>query len=241
MRPVLRGASPQAIDYENYRDAFSELAARIGMFCSYCERRIATQLAVEHIQPKALPAYEHLEGRWENFLLGCVNCNSTKGHRDVVLSDVLLPDRDNTAAAYAYTMDGRVVVQGGLMHELQEMAERTLALTGLDKRASLVTDSNGRLVAIDRVAQRMEIWLIAQDSKCDLQSNPNDAFRRQIVRTAIGHGFFSIWMSVFEDDVAVRKLLIYEFTGTASDCFDPNTTTTVSPRPPNGLSGGAKI
>lgn len=73
MRPVVRGASPQAGDFKNYRDAFAELAGRIGMFCSYCERRIATQLAVEHIQPKAL--YEHLQGRWDNFLLGCVNCN----------------------------------------------------------------------------------------------------------------------------------------------------------------------
>src|SRR5271157_2553705 len=105
MRPVLRGNSPQAADYDNYRDAFGELTGRIGMFCSYCERRIPTQLAVEHIQPKGLPAYAHLQGRWENFLLGCVNCNSTKGDKDVVLADVLLPDRDNTAAAYEYTMD----------------------------------------------------------------------------------------------------------------------------------------
>ncbi len=49
MRPVFRGNSPRAADYANYRDAFVELASRIGLFCSYCERRIATQLAVEHI------------------------------------------------------------------------------------------------------------------------------------------------------------------------------------------------
>src|SRR5579863_9385903 len=105
MRPVVRGDSPQANDYEDYRDAFPDLAARIGRFCSYCERRIATSLAVEHIQPKGVPAYQHLEGRWDNFLMGCVNCNSTKGDEDVILSEVLLPDRDNTAAAYVYTMD----------------------------------------------------------------------------------------------------------------------------------------
>jgi uncharacterized protein (TIGR02646 family) len=241
MRPVLRGPNPQAADYNNHRHAFGELASRIGMFCSYCERRISTQLAVEHIQPQALPAYNHLKGRWDNFLLGCVNCNSTKGHKDVILNNVLLPDRDNTAAAYAYTMDGKVTVQAGLTQAQLEMAKRTLALTGLDKRASLVFDSNGRLVAIDRVAQRMEIWLIAQDSKNDLKSNPTDAFRRQIARTATRSGFFSIWMAVFENDVAVRKLLIQEFTGTATDCFDPNTTTTVSPRPANGLPDGSKI
>jgi 5-methylcytosine-specific restriction endonuclease McrA len=78
MRPVFRNASPQADDYDDYRHSFPELVGRIGMYCSYCERRIATNLAVEHIQPKSLPAYAHLAGRWNNFLLGCVNCNSTK-------------------------------------------------------------------------------------------------------------------------------------------------------------------
>lgn len=241
MRPILRGASPQAADYGNYREAFPELAARIGAYCSYCERRIATQLAVEHIQPKGLPAYEHLQGRWENFLLGCVNCNSTKKDKDVVLANVLLPDRDNTAAAYIYTMDGKITIPASLTATQRAMAERTLALMGLDKPVSEVVDSNGKLVAIDRVAQRMEIWLIAQESKKDLQAHPSDGFRRQIARTATGHGFFSIWMTVFAADVAVRRLLINEFRGTARDCFDPNTTNLVSPRPPNGLPNGSKI
>jgi uncharacterized protein (TIGR02646 family) len=241
MRPVLRGNSPQAADYDNYRDAFGELTGRIGMFCSYCERRIPTQLAVEHIQPKGLPAYAHLQGRWENFLLGCVNCNSTKGDKDVVLADVLLPDRDNTAAAYEYTMDGKITIPGRLTAVQRTMAERTLALTGLDRRASAAVDSNGQLVAIDRWRQRMEIWLIAQESKNDLQANPSAGICRQIARTATGLGFFSIWMTVFSDDVAVRKLLIAEFRGTATDCFEANSTALVSPRPPNGLSNGSKI
>ena len=74
MRPVLRGDSPQTGDFDDYRDAFGELASRIGIFCSYCERRIATQVAVEHIQPKDGPfGHPDLERRGENFLLGCVN------------------------------------------------------------------------------------------------------------------------------------------------------------------------
>ncbi|MEX1026634.1 MAG: HNH endonuclease [Candidatus Paceibacterota bacterium] len=241
MRPVVRGDSPQADDYDNYRDSFPDLAGRMGMYCSYCERRIATQLAVEHIQPKSLRAYQHLIGRWDNFLLGCVNCNSTKGNKDVVLGDVLLPDRDNTGAAYEYTMDGRIVVRGHLTELRKAMASLTLALVGLDKRASAVVDSNGQLVAIDRVAQRMEAWLIAEESRHDLQANPSDAFRRQIARTATAQGFFSIWMAVFADDRVVRKLLIEEFIGTADDCFDADTTLPVSPRPASGLANGSKI
>jgi len=241
MRPVLRGVSPQSSDYKNHRDAFGELSSRLGMFCSYCERRIATLLAVEHIQPKDLPAYKLLKGCWDNFLLGCVNCNSTKKDKDVILAKFLLPDRDNTAAAYEYTKDGKISIQTGLTSAQQRMAEGTLTLVGLDKPVSQVIDSNGELVAVDRVAQRMEVWLIALESKKDLQANPNEAFRRQVVRTAIGHGFFSIWMKVFEDDIETRKLLISEFVGTAADCFDPVTTTVVRPRPVNGLSDGGKL
>lgn len=242
MRPVLRGDSPQAMDFANYRDAFGELASRIDMFCSYCERRIVTQLAVEHIQPKEGPhGNPDLQGRWENFLLGCVNCNSTKGHKAVVLANLLLPDRDNTAAAYEYTMDGKINLVAGLSDLERALAQETLSLVGLDKRLSQIRDSNGQLVAIDRVTQRMEVWLIARESKDDLQANPNAAFRRQIARTAIGHGFFSIWMTVFQDDPAVRKLLIQEFIGTATDCFDPNTTHVISPRPANGLAEGSKL
>ncbi len=238
MRPVFRGAGPQAADYDNHRTAFTELASRIGMFCSYCERRIPTQLAVEHIQPQKL--YTHLKGRWNNFLLACVNCNSTKGCQDVVLNEVLLPDRDNTAAAYAYTMDGKIAVQAGLTDSQHDLAKRTLTLTGLDRSANSETDSNGKLVAIDRVAQRMETWLLAQECKRDLRSNATEPFRKQIARTATAQGFFSIWMTVFKDDVVVRKLLIQEFRGTAKDCFDANTTLPVSPRPANGLPDGSK-
>ncbi len=78
--------------------------------------------------------------------------------------------------------------------------------------------------------------MIAQESKNDLRANPCDGFRRQIARTATGHGFFSIWMTVFSDDVAVRKLLIAEFRGTATDCFAASLTTLVRPRPPSGLA-----
>ncbi|NOQ13247.1 MAG: HNH endonuclease, partial [Methyloprofundus sp.] len=62
MRPVRRGASPKAEDYEDYSDAKTDLISRISSgqfkerhiaaYCSYCERKIDTNLAVEHIEPK---------------------------------------------------------------------------------------------------------------------------------------------------------------------------------------------
>lgn len=249
MRPINRRASPQNRDFDDYRDAFPELQSRLGPYCSYCERRVATQLAVEHIQPKGLPQYARLIGKWDNFLLACVNCNGTKSDRNVNLAEIFLPDRDNTGAAFIYTMDGRISPSPRLNAEQRQMAMDTLALTGLDKGPNQALDENGKIVAIDRINQRMEVWLIARESKEDLLASPTAPMRRQILRAAQGHGFFSIWMEVFGDDVAMRRLFIEGFMrngefsgfpGTAADCYDANTNP-ITPRPYNGLADGGKI
>jgi len=241
MRPILRGQSPQANNFGEYRDAFPHLVSRVGPYCVYCERRIQTGLAVEHIQPKGLAQYAGLVGRWDNFLLGCINCNGTKKDKDVLLERTFLPDRDNTFAAFVYTQDGKVFPSPTLSDAYARMARDTLALTGLDKRLNEVFDENGKLVAIDRVGQRMEAWLVAEESLAELRATPTDAMRRQIVRTAIRTGSFSIWMQVFASDPTTRRMLIDAFPGTAKDCFDAQTTSPVSPRPPNGLAHAGKI
>lgn len=244
MRPIRRGASPLGGDFTDYKDAQPYLISRMGGYCSYCERRIATMLAVEHIQSKDLPAYQNLIGRWENFLLGCVNCNSTKKDKDVQLDAVLLPDRDNTLAAFVYSADGKVAPAPGLSNVLRQMADDTLGLTGLNKRIRGATDENGKQIAIDRVSQRMEAWAVAAEAQKDVQKDPNNiALRRGAVRTALGWGFFSIWMTIFEADVDMRNRLIDAFNGTReSGCFDPGTSIPVLPAPnPDGLPYGGKI
>lgn len=102
-------------------------------------------LAVEHIQPKGLAKYALLKCSWDNFLLGCINCNSTKGDQDVLLDQYLLPDRDNTFAAYTYTLDGKVEPSPHLTVAQRQMALGTLALTGLDKSANTAIGENGQL------------------------------------------------------------------------------------------------
>jgi uncharacterized protein (TIGR02646 family) len=211
------------------------------MYCSYCERRMPTNLAVEHIQPKGLSHYKALEGRWDNFLLGCVNCNSTKGDQDVVLADYLIPDRDNTAAVYEYALDGKIEISTSVSGAVAAMAKRTLAVTGLDKRASEVLDANGQLVAIDRFNQRMEVRRIAEISRSDLAAHRAPQTMNIVANSALGHGHFSIWMDVFEDDHEMRHLLIERFKGTARDCFDSVTSKPVSPRPHTGLADGSKV
>jgi uncharacterized protein (TIGR02646 family) len=245
MRPVCRGASPQSHDFDTYKDALPHLVSRLGGYCSYCERRVVTQLAVEHIQPKDGPhGHPHLIGRWNNYLLACVNCNSTKGRKEVVLADLVLPDRDNTFASFVYLPDGTVAPAPGLSPALQAKACATLALTGLGKEECGARDEYGKLIALDRSSQRMETWLIAAEAKSDIDANPsNPALRRLAVTLAKAQGFFSIWMTVFHDDIDMRNRFIDAFEGTrTSGCFDATTTLAVSPAPnPDRLADGAKI
>jgi len=244
MRPIRRGASPFSADLDKYEDAKPDLVTRIGRHCSYCERPISTVLAVEHIQPKNLPAYKHLSGRWENFLLACVNCNSCKKNTDIVIADVLLPDRDNTSAAFNYSADGNVTPAPHLSAGVKGMASKTLEVTGLDKKKCATQDENGKQVALDRVSQRMEAWAIAEVGRTDVLADPtNSSLRRALIALAIATGFFSIWMTIFVAEPDIRNLLIDAFPGTReSGCFDSNTTQPVSPAPnPDQLSQGGKI
>src|SRR5262249_24549178 len=161
-----------------------------------------------------------------NFLLGCINCNSTKGDTfetaegRLVLEGCLLPDRDNTFFAYEYFADGRVEPNGVLTDESKALARATLTLTGLDKTSRETRDENGKLIALDRMSQRMEVWGIAEDSLEDYLRCPAPQMQQQVLRTAKAEGFFSIWMKAFERRPEMRSLFVAGFAGTAQDCFD---------------------
>jgi uncharacterized protein (TIGR02646 family) len=244
MRPIRRGASPRSGDYSSYQAAKPDLVGRLGSYCSFCERFISTGLHVEHIQPKALPPYAHLIGRWDNFLLACINCNSTKSTKDVVLSEILLPDRDNTFAAYVYNEAGEVDVSPLLEPTQLNQTRATLALMGLQRSAPDIVDANGRLIPLDRIKQRLETWLIAMQARETRDKFPDsDPVAKTIVNLALKSGFFSVWMEVFCDELFMRTRLIDAFASTRdSGCFDPQTSATVQPAPnPDLLPHGSKL
>lgn len=251
MRPVRRSVSPIPQDYYNYKDAKPELISRIGSgwasdihlasYCSYCERKIETNLAVEHIEPKKGPhAQPHLVGTWANFLLACVNCNSTKKDKRVDFNTLYFPDRDNTFEAFEYLADGNIQPTN-----LQDqIALQTLALTGLDKERRQTLDTKDRVIAEDRSSQRMQIWKQAETCLANYNIDPNNqAVVKLIVSNAVLAGFFSVWITVFEGVVDMRNLFIDAFAGTrGSSCFDPITTGSITPAPnPDQLQGGGKI
>lgn len=248
MRPVRRGASPVHA-FTDYRDAYPHLVHRLGPFCSYCERRVQANLAVEHIQPKSLVAYAHLENDWTNFLLACVNCNSTKGDDDHAIDAHLFPDRDNTIVAYRYRKDGEIEVSHTITPAAQGAAAATLFMVGLDKALNVALDENGQQVAIDRVSQRMEAWSVAlqavatfEESSALNHGSASAAVVTTVTNLALATGFFSIWIEAFAGHADMIEVLVDAFPGTlASGCFSYNPFAVVAPHPnADNLAHGGK-
>jgi uncharacterized protein (TIGR02646 family) len=224
MRPVNRGGWPtdlngNDIKYKEYAKARGELINRLGEFCSYCEMHLDTSLAVEHVQPKkpdgATVVMVDRELDWNNFLLACTNCNSTKGNTDVLIDDYYWPDRDNTYRALQYSVGGIVEPAAHLSIDQKKLAEATIKLTGLDRCPLNDPEASDR-----RWKNRRETWDIAVRSKKNLLSCNQSEMREQIVLTAIGQGYWSVWMTVFKQDTDMLLRFIGALPGTCLQCFD---------------------
>ncbi|MEK8016526.1 MAG: HNH endonuclease [Candidatus Parabeggiatoa sp.] len=223
MRPVERGYIPtdnqgQPKHNKQYAQAQSELINRIGEYCSYCERPIKTHLAIEHIQSKAYQPQLTLS--WDNFLLGCGNCNATKGTHvrdDVTQSHYYWPHLDNTFRAFVYKQGGIIKVNPALNAAERKKAQKTLELTGLDRHPNASTKPTPK---DKRWNHRRQVWDLAQQAKRLLALNDNPDMRKFIVKNAKAHGFWSIWMSLFQDDPDMLNRFIQAFPGTCHQCFD---------------------
>ena len=214
MRPVDKGVAPR--NYERYQEAGPDLQARLGDYCSYCERRIEAHLAVEHVQPKS--RVPELALVWSNFLLGCVNCNSSKGDTPINLSDFVWPDVDNTLRAFEFKRGGLIQSHPDLMPEMTAKARSTARLLGLDRFPG--SPEREPTAADKRWLKRKEVWELAEKCKGDLLAQDTDVVRGLIVRVATGRGGFSIWWTVFASDSDMRQRLRVAFVGTHGACFD---------------------
>jgi uncharacterized protein (TIGR02646 family) len=217
MRPVERGLAPQI--YVQYGDAIEDLKSRLGSYCSYCERQVAASLAVEHVIPKSLRP--ELEQEWNNFLLGCTNCNSVKSDRAVEIQNFIWPDRDNTLLPFVYSNGGFVRLADNLNNEQKNKAQALLDLVGLQRHPAPGWVKPAK--KDKRWQNREESWAKAERCR-DLFENLEQAngARDLVLEVAKNNGFFSVWMTVFNDYPDIKRELIRLFPGTARSCFDPD-------------------
>ncbi len=199
--------------FTSYQSARKDLIGNFGGYCSYCEMRLDASLAVEHVQPKSL--HGGLALSWSNFLLGCTNCNSIKSNKDPGLALCTWPDKDNTALAFTYSEGGIVEVADALTPVQNNIATETMNLVGLERKVDTAKASDRRWL------NRKDAWGIATRSKERLSRNfHNLDMREQVVETCVAGGYWSVWMTVFEDDIDMRQRFIDAMPGTANDCFD---------------------
>ena len=225
MRPVNRGDRPtdsngNPILFSHYKDAAPYLKERLGKYCSYCELKFPNT-HVEHIQPKSLEPL--LENEWTNFLLACPSCNGIKKDTHINsqnLNNYFWVDIDNTCIPFVYEKDRAPQVSANLSTIDKNIAENTLALTGLDREP---THPRFNIKTDERWHERLEAWSKAERARFNLSKQSTDSMREQIIDTATSTGFWSVWMTVFQDYTEMRHRLIEAFQGTCEECFDQDT------------------
>lgn len=213
MRPVNKGTAPKT--YSNYKNARNDLASQIGWYCSYCEMPVKNMIEVEHIVPVNQGGFE-LE--WENFLLSCRYCNGIKSDNNTSRNGFFWPDINNPLLFLLYTPFNSVeVTTTQLSPDNLQIARATIQLTGIDRHLSSL---NQPTEADSRWRHRDDAWMIAARSYDNWIKVPTDEMLVQVILTAQGTGFFSVWIIIFENELRIKDALINAFPGTALDCFD---------------------
>jgi len=194
----------QELAGEAYSLARGYLIFAFGPYCSYCEIPLGASLAVEHKFPKSKNEFQ--ETNWANFLLACPNCNSRKGSKEQ--DAVLFPDdaarwfHPGPGSPFRYTRasGGRVRVEGQTAE-----ARAMVTLCGLDAgpsteptasdRRGLYRDAawNEALASAERLRKMYELT----EKDAGRGEALRAAMRRQVAATAVATGFWSVWVSVF--------------------------------------------
>mgnify|MGYP004449447991 CR=1 FL=1 len=224
MRPIDRGEVP-LVDgklkvYKEYSRARRDLKERIGSFCSYCERYLPTNAAIEHVPPTSLVHEKKLD--WSNFLLACTNCNSCKKDKLINTDNIdsfVWPDQDDTFHLIEYdTSTYMPKVKSGLKDEQVNKVNNTLSLVGLDKPAPKIGTISYEECSDMRVEQRGQAFDIANKYLLRFINAKNDAHRTDIIDGicdyVLASGFWSVWMAVFKNEKDVIKRLIDCIPGT---------------------------
>lgn len=212
MRTIEKGESPYTF-ISDYTEALSFLRDRLGPYCSYCEMKVTTNLAVEHKESKNSGG---ARTDWKNLLLSCTYCNSNKGEK-VKLGEKntwIWPDEDNTFCALDYGYGIPKLNQEYLENEGKEFRERAtktfedLQLGEKPSKEKRDTRFMNRINAFQKAERSKSSWDKIKGTpfeKAEIQA---------IIDMATETGFFSVWMNVFREDEQIKRVLIQNFPGT---------------------------
>lgn len=233
MRPVERGPVPllpngQAKTVRDYKDWRFDLIDRLGHYCSYCEMPLHDSPQVEHVSPKS-GAGSLLA--WDNMLLACGPCNSTKSAAPCLPATHFLPDFHNTHLAFTHkhllhpklpgSIAGIVVPRVGLSARRLNKARATIVLCGLDRVVQ--TPKQQRRASDLRWRYRFEAIVMAERYRAKWDILPPTSAKGYIecledIVQAVG--FFSVWLDAFSDVPRIKQMLVGAFPHTAA-CFPP--------------------
>jgi len=208
MRPVNKDLFiTNQTTYNPYGDAKDDLILALGNFCSYCERcGYSSALDVEHIDDKDNHPLQKFD--WSNFLLACKNCNPIKGTKEIGTS--LMPHINNTFNIFTYSESGFITINTEITNSLDitDNAQQLLDLVGLDRVPGHPDLSNKD----KRWQDRKKVWEIAIEFSEEYKNGQSSL--NAIIKLALGYGFWSIWMTIFNDYDEVKLELINSFNGT---------------------------
>ena len=186
---------------------------------------IASTAPLSTSSPKSIVPNLRLE--WENFLLACQNCNSTKGDTNINADNIntyVWPDTDDTYHLIEYdAVTAMPRPAANLPQDLAEKVQRLISLVGLDKPQPKVGTVAYNKCADRRVESRFQVLDLARQYHKILLTTPEGKDRDTLIDAMIdlskAYGHWSIWMHTFEDIPEVRTKLLDSLPGTRKDCF----------------------
>ena len=225
MRPITRSdkfdASGNPVEYNPWGEAKRELVAEIGSYCSFCCKKLTrSALHVEHIYAKnyedssGAKIYDYRKYHWNNFLLGCVNCNSVKGSKDIASRNPFMPHEDNPLHFVDVGSGGLITQKNPLPSDESARIQAYFDLVGIDRRPGHSKYSHKD----DRWEYRMKAYDLAM--RYHTKYNSGEADIETIVELATSQGFFAVWYTVFKAFNDIIEALINGFTGTNRAKFD---------------------
>ncbi len=215
-------------DYDPHTGANDILQLNIGKYCCYCEVFIAYNGQVDHVVSQNQDPIK--KTTWTNLLLSCGRCNGSdnKWKKPVDEETIYLPHLNNTLYIFEYKEGGYVEIHPRLIDPSKiAKAEKLRDLFGLDKYPGNpkypITSKHpiGFPETDKRWEERRRAWETACRKLKEFEAN--ELLASQVVEFAKQRGFFSVWYHVFSGHIEVKKALVENFRGTATDCFDPVT------------------